>query len=303
MNSNEKTGSESRVAVVITNYNSWALTRQCVQCCLDQDGERIGTLLVYDDCSADTSPLGFPQNVTMFRSPINRGLTKSLNAAIRMTSEEFLVIFDADAYPITSFCETVTEMFSKDPRLGLLAFHTIGKTGQSTESYTTEPNFWTILLGQGLYARSEKWFRDRSGRLSVFTCAMAVRRKAFEDVGGFDEAFDWLDLDHDFSMRIARSGWGIAVCQGPRMFHEGGGSPQLMRHRILRFYKNRWYLLKKFDRLPAAALIRVLIILRLGIEYLTLVLFGKLLIRNPERLKDKILGRRALLSFCRGSLR
>ncbi len=214
-----------------------------------------------------------------------------------MTSEDIVVVFDADAYPATPFCEAVSNMFVQDFGLGLVALQTFGSSGHDTESYTTEPNFWSILLGQALAAKVDRWVRDRSGRLSVFTCAMAVRRRAFDELGGFDEAFDWLDLDHDFSMRMNRAGWGVAICPEPRVFHEGGGSPQLMRHRLLRSYKNRWYLLKKFDRIPAPALLRILIGLRLRIEYLILVLFGRLLFRDPWFREDKILGRKELIAF------
>jgi GT2 family glycosyltransferase len=285
------------VAVVITNYNSWALAQKCAQSCLDHDAGRIGTLLVYDDCSTTPAPGDFPRQATVFRSETNLGLTRSLNAALRMTTENLVVVFDADAHPTTPFCRAVTGMFDEDSRLGLVAFRTIGSSGQPTESYTTEPNFWSILLGQALAAKVDRWVRDRSGRLSVFTCAMAFRRRAFDEIGGFDEAFDWLDLDHDFSMRMNRAGWGVAICPEPRVFHEGGGSPQLMRHRLLRFYKNRWYLLKKFDRIPAPALLRILIGLRLRIEYFILVLFGRLLFRDPWSREDKILGRKELIAF------
>lgn len=288
---------DDRVAVVITNYNCWDLSGKCARQSAMLDAANIGTLLVYDDCSASPIPADFPSEANVVRGPENRGLVKSLNAAIRMTKEEIIVIFDADAYPVTPFCQAVTDMFAKDPQLGLLALRTIGKSGQDTESYTPEPVFWSILLGGALHAKVGKWLRDRSGRLSVFTCAMAVRRKVFEEVGGFDEGFDWLDLDHDFSMRVSRSGWTIAVCPEPRVFHEGGGSPQLTRKRVLRFYKNRWRLLRKFDRIPAPDVVRRLIALRLRLEYLVLLVFGRFLFRDARVREDKILGRRELIHF------
>lgn len=285
------------VAVVITNYNGWNLTENCARRCLQYDAERIGTLLVYDDGSSSPPPEDMPRQARVFLAPENRGLTKSLNAAIRMTSEDVVIVFDSDAYPTTPFCEAAARMFSEDPGLGLVAFRTIGSRGQSTESYSPEPNFWSILLGQALSARFHRCIADRSGRLAVFTCAMAVRREAFEEIGGFDEKFDWLELDNDFSMRMNRSRWRVAVCEGPRIFHEGGGTAQLTRRRVLRYYKNRWYLLRKFNRIPAAPLIKHLVGLRLRIEYLAVLLLGRVLFRDPAVRQDKILGRRDLVKF------
>jgi GT2 family glycosyltransferase len=130
---------------------------------------------------------------------------------------------------------------------------------------------------------------------------MAVRKAAFLELNGFDENYDFLDIDNDFSLRINRSHWKIAVAAGPRIVHEGGGSPQLTRHRVLRFYKSRWYLLRKFHRLPMKKLVKMLILLRLCAEYLILLSLGPLFIKDKAVREDKIQGRRELIEFCIGN--
>jgi GT2 family glycosyltransferase len=287
------------IAIIITNYNTWDLTRHCAKQCYLQDEGKFDSLLVYDDCSATASSETFPEGTRIHMGMPNVGLVKALNHAFSLVSQDVVVLFDSDAYPTTPFCEDVAAMFEMDASLGLVALQTVGKCGNPTESHTTEPNFWSLLLGQQLYAKTEKYLADRSGRISVFTCAMAVRRQAFLELNGFDESFDWLDLDHDFSMRVNRSAWKIAIAPGPRVFHEGGGTPQLTRNRVLRFYQNRWYLLKKFDRLPMEPLIKVLILSRLRLEYLFLKLFGTIFISNEMIRADKLSGRRQLIEFCR----
>ncbi len=289
------------IAILTTNYNTWDLARKCAEHCYIHDHGNFQKLLVYDDCSSIPSNGPFPVGTSIHLGNPNVGLTKALNIAFSLLSEDIIVLFDSDAYPVTPFCAEVVQRFQENPRLGLLSFQTVGKSGQPTESYTTEPNFWGLLLGQALYAKTEKWLADRSGKISVFTCAMAVRRQAFVELNGFDEAFDWLDLDHDFSMRMNRSQWEVSVADSARVFHEGGGTPQLTRKRVLRFYKTRWYLLNKFNRLPAKRLLKQLIIARLYMEYLSLTLFGRVLINNQEKLTDKLEGRRDLISFCKNN--
>jgi GT2 family glycosyltransferase len=290
--------SKSSIAILITNYNTWNLTQHCARQCYLQDDGKFNSLLVYDDCSTTEFTETFPEGTRIHMGTPNVGLIKALNRAFSLVSEDIVVLFDSDAYPTTPFCEDVAAMFERDTSLGLLALRTVGNRGNPTESYTTEPNFWSLLLGQKLYAKVEKYLADRSGRISVFTCAMAVRRQAFLELNGFDEAFDWLDLDHDFSMRVNRSAWKIAIAPGPRVFHEGGGTPQLTRNRVLRFYQNRWYLLKKFDRLPMERLIKGLILFRLRVEYLFLKLFGAIFISDEAIRADKLSGREQLIEFC-----
>jgi GT2 family glycosyltransferase len=289
---------ELSLSILVTNYNTWDLTRRCVEQCLAHDRGNFGTLLVYDDCSPIKSAESFPPEVTFYQGNPNLGLTKALNRAFQMLTEDIVVLFDSDAYPTTPFCEDIRTMFEQDPELGLVAFQTVGKSGNPTESYTTEPNVWSLLLGQALYAKLEDLLCDDSARISVFTCAMAVRRSAFVELNGFDENFDWLDLDHDFSMRINRSHWKTAIADKPRAFHEGGGTPQLTRNRLLRFYKTRWYLLKKFNRIPHAPLVKAAILLRLRLEYLILVMFGRILFPDARSREDKIEGRCNLIDFC-----
>jgi GT2 family glycosyltransferase len=287
------------VAIVMTNYNTWEThSNAAFNIVIAMTKENFDTLLVYDDCSRAKFEGSFPDTTRLYRGSPNVGLTKALNIAFGLISEDIVVLFDSDAYPTTPFCVDVKKMFETNPSLGLIGFQTIGRAGHSTESYTSEPNIWSLLLGQALYAKTERWLADKSERLSVFTCAMAVRKTAFLELNGFDENFDWLDLDHDFSMRMNRSRWKVEVAGGPRIFHEGGGTPQLTRNRVLRFYKSRWYLLRKFNRMPAEKLMKVIIVLRLCTEYAALLLLGPMFIPDKVVREDKIQGRRELIEFC-----
>lgn len=286
------------VAILVTNYNTWKLVQRCVEACYRHDEGHFDTLLVYDDGSQTDFAGSFPAGTRVYRGSPNVGLTKALNIAFGLIFEDIVVLFDSDAYPTTSFCDEVRRMFEENPDLGLLGLRTVGQAGRATESYTSEPNIWSLLLGQALYAKTEKWLKDKSGRLSIYTCAMAVRMTSFQELNGFDANFDWLDLDHDFSMRMNRSHWQTAIATAPSVFHEGSGTPQLTRNRVLRFYKARWYLLNKFHRVPLKTLNKILILLRLSAEWLIFKSLGSMFIRNKLVLRDKIQGRRELIDFC-----
>jgi GT2 family glycosyltransferase len=291
------------IAVLLTNYNSWHLAQRCVDACFKVDPKQFEKILVYDDCSTAEFTGIFPEGTQLHRGCPNRGLTKSLNVAFSMLDEDVVVLFDSDAYPLSPFCESVRTMFTEDTDLGLVALRTVGCAGMPTRSYEPEPNVWSLLLGQVLYAKLEHWLADRSGRISVYTCAMAVRMRAFDEISGFDEAFDWLDLDHDFSMRMNRSRWKVAVAREPRAFHEGGGTSQLTRDRVKRFYKNRWYLLEKFNRIPLKKLVQLLILIRLWTEYTLLRVGGRFLFPDEIIRIDKITGRRDLIQLYSNGIR
>ena len=165
-----------------------------------------------------------------------------------------------------------------------------------------EPTKWSLILGQALYARVPHRAITPANVCAIAGC-MATRIKAYRNVGGIDENFDMLDLDLDYSMRLRRNNWKVVADPSIKVFHVGGGTPQLQRHRLLRFYKCRWYLLRKHGRIRNPALARTVILMRLRFDVLILKLFGPYLFPNPEILADKVIGRQNLIAYCRDNYR
>jgi GT2 family glycosyltransferase len=222
--------------------------------------------------------------------------------ALAAIKSDIVVLFDSDAYPLTPFFERVREHFERDVRLGQLGFRAQDEHGSQTESYFNEPTQWSLILGQAIYARvSRKPVRQE--RLCVITGCMATRAAACAGVGGFDAEFDFLDVDVDYSIRLRRSGWKVEVDPSIAVFHVGGGTQQLMRHRVLHFYKSRWRLLRKHALMPSPRLARVVILARLACEKFIFEFFGRILFASAEVRNDKILGRKELLAYCRANLR
>lgn len=282
------------LGVLVTNYETWDLTRSCLGGVLaHRDG--VDRILVVDDASRQPPPPLAP-GVEVRRNPENLGLVRSLNRGIRDLGTDLVVLFDADARPLGPFAAEARARFAADPRLAVLGFATVDAAGRPTGSADEEPDVWSLVLGQRLSARWER-VRPRPGRLCVYTCAMVLRRSAFDALGGFDEAFDWLDLDHDLCMRAWRAGWRVEQAPGLVAFHQGSGAPQSTGERVLRFYKTRWLLLRKHGKIRRPALARAAILLRLRAELLALRLGGGLLGRRMD-VADKRAGRERVYRYC-----
>jgi GT2 family glycosyltransferase len=285
------------VGVVVTNYETWDLTRRCLERVLALAGE-LRDVVVVDDHSTASAPEGLPERVRLFVNPRNLGLVRSLNLGIRAVDADVVVLFDSDAHPLTDFAEPVLRRFAAEPGLAILGFATVDENGRPTGSAEPAPGVAGFVLGQRLQARLQR-FLDRGEPLCVFTCAMAVRKAAFEALGGFDEDFDWLDLDLDLCMRAHRAGWRVDAAPEIVAFHKGSGAPQTASQRVVRFHKSRWLLLRKSGKIRRPRLVRALVLTRLRLEILLLRLASCRLFARGQELAnnaaDKLEGRRAAL--------
>ncbi|GFN23664.1 hypothetical protein TAMC210_19810 [Thermanaeromonas sp. C210] len=78
-----------------------------------------------------------------------------------------------------------------------------------------------------LKALTWPWFRwDRKPREVGYIdgAVMAIRREAFEAVGGFDEDFFFYGEDVDFCMRLRKAGWKVVFLPEAKVIHVRGGS-------------------------------------------------------------------------------
>lgn len=281
---------DCRVGVVVTNYETWDLACRCLAA-VGRMGD-VDDVVVVDDASRSAPDCDVSQRARLLVNTENRGLCRSLNLGVGACAADVVVLFDSDAYPLAPFAAALRNLFVSDPALGAVAFRTVGTAGTPTASCEEEPDVIGFVLGQRLdAARRRLWARPPpEERLSVFTCAMAVRKQAFLAVGGFDESFDWLDLDHDLSMRLRRAGYRLTVADDLVAFHEGGGAPQRTGDRVARHYRNRWLLLRKHGKVRHPRLVRWIVAGRLSAEA-GLLLACRAFAPRSARLADALRGR------------
>jgi GT2 family glycosyltransferase len=262
-----------KVSVVITNYDTWPLTLRCVQALERHSQGLVSEIVVVDDESRTPPPAELPASVRVVRNPRNLGYQASVNVGFRAVSGDWVLLLDSDACPLIDVVEPLSRAFTADPKLGAVALGTVDELGRATVSAQDEPDAFGFLLGPRMEGPYMQLRRLWSGpKLVVCSCAVAVRRAAFDSVGGFDEEFDFLDADLDFSMRLSRAGWETRLDRSLTRFHKGSGSPQTQSKRVYRCYRNRWKLLEKHGKLGAEGLLKASLLLRHVAELETLLL-------------------------------
>ncbi|UEG52658.1 glycosyltransferase [Mucilaginibacter daejeonensis] len=288
------------VGLITTNYNTWELTSKCIENCMAFADDTIEQFVVIDDHSTQPFENQF-KNIKLIRNSENLGLVKSLNKGLQAVDTDLVILFDSDAWPLENYILRTKQYFDEHPEVGIAAYTTENASGRPAIAYEPEPDAMSLILGQKLHGYYQKLFNNEPKQITVYTCAMVLRKEVIQQVGGFDESYDWLELDHDICMSAIRKGWKIGIIP-VRAFHKGSGTPQKVSKRVIRFYQNRMKLLKKFNKYPAKYLLNTLIVSRLMVEYLSINTIGRFKMSNEIR-EDKSYSRSKLISmFLKGEV-
>jgi N-acetylglucosaminyl-diphospho-decaprenol L-rhamnosyltransferase len=92
----------------------------------------------------------------------------------------------------------------------------------------------------------------------VIGACLLVRRRVFEEIGGFDERFFLYSEETDWQWRIGRAGWRVAFTPAATVTHLAGGSGARDKARIDRhFFESLDYYVRKNHGLAGLILFRL----------------------------------------------
>lgn len=237
------------LGVLITNFQAWNTTLATLRLVLQHAGGGLAQIVVVDDASdAPDQWIGDPL-VVVHRNQTNLGYARSVNVGMRLMKTDLVVILDCDAQPLTPFVQEIRQRFLANSKLAALGFTQTDNSGDLRPSGERVPGVVDFVLGPGLFNRLPVKWREfllpDASKWCIHSCCMAVRTESFRAVGGFDERFDFLDADMDFSWRLLEHGLVNEITTQVLCFHPGGGSPQTTGQRVLRHHRNRWLLLRQ----------------------------------------------------------
>jgi GT2 family glycosyltransferase len=285
------------ISVVVTNYNTTALTIRCLEGIKRHLASRPAEVVVVDDASEEKIGGVLPEGTVLVENGTNQGYVRSVNIGVARATGDLVLLLDSDAVPASDVFSSMADAFARRPRLGALGFRLVDRVGRPTGATQPEPTAIGLALGQALEARMIGWLsRSSKAWFTIHSCAIAFRRRVFADLGGFDEGFDFLDADTDFSMRLRRAGWDLEIAEDAHILHEGSGSPQTTARRVVRHHANRWRLLEKHGLISHPRLLKGTLAMRHAAELLWLSGPSRIFQKESITRADKLDGRRQLMA-------
>ena len=199
---------KARVGVVIVNWNSFDVLKQCLDAIKAQSHKPVCVIVVdngSDNASAELEG-DLPDNTHYVRLNSNMGFAHANNLAVsQLKSCDWIGLINPDAFPRPDWLHALLAAARRRPEFSLFASMTLAD--QQPEYLDGTGDVYHISgiawrRGYGRYTATARLIEEE-----VFApCAAAAlyRRDAWEEAGGFDEEFFcyFEDVDLAFRMRL-----------------------------------------------------------------------------------------------------
>jgi len=207
-----------KVSIVIPNYNGQKLLAKNLPLVINAVGKD-EEIIVVDDASTDESVSlmhkEFPR-VKVIQHEINKRFGVSCNTGIKAASGDIIILLNSDVVPQKGFIQPLTKHF-KDTAVFSVGCKEIEIIhGIEIISGRTEGKF-----DRGMLVHWHPDDQESQDTLWTFGGSMAVDRKKFMQLGGFDKLYSpayWEDIDLCF--RAKQKGWKVLFEKNAKVYHE-----------------------------------------------------------------------------------
>lgn len=227
------------ITVCIVNYNTRDLLRECLHSVL---AENPAEILVVDNASTDSSvemvKVEFPsvQLVTLRK---NLGYGAAANRAIVDCRADFVLLLNSDTRLQPGALEALIRYLEANESAAIVGPRIVNPDGtlQTSSFHFPTPVHIFLYLSNlyrfiryipGLRKRSLQALSSNSAIVVpwVLGAVLALRRQAYESVGGFDESFFMYFEEVDLCYRLAKRGWQVHLAPVAEIVHVGGASTE-----------------------------------------------------------------------------
>ncbi len=211
--------SEPMVSVIIATYNRANTICAAVDSVLEQTYPNIELIVVDDGSTDDTAEIlnRYGDKIQVVYQD-NAGPAVARNRGVELSSGEIIAFLDSDDLWLPEKIEKqvkALERFGNSVPCCLCNAFVESQTHPGTTSFDLAP--LKIGPGPGLFTNVTEVLVTRS---VLFNQAVAIRRWAWEQVGGFDESLTYME-DHDLAVRLSLLGPWAIIREPLVVYHRG----------------------------------------------------------------------------------
>jgi len=222
-------------SVVVINHNAGPALVDCLRSVAEGAAE----IVLIDNASSDGSTKLAMDTLPTTRLIVNErntGFAAAANQGVRAATADHVVLLNPDAFASPGAIEALVQAMADHPRAGVVGGLVRNPDGTVQPTKRAFPKLhhaalhglvgvvWTNNPGTRAYTLADASFEEPRRVDWVAMTAVAIRREAFEAIGGFDERFFFFVEDVDLCRRLADAGWQVWFEPRAEFMHIWGGS-------------------------------------------------------------------------------
>ena len=216
-----------RVSIIILNWNSYEVTRDCLVSLGRSDYANFEIILV-DNGSRDSSPdrlsREFP-SVRLIKNNKNLGFTGGNNVGMRDAlgrDTDYLLLLNNDTEVAPDFLSQLVGVAESDPEIGVLnpKIYFYQPADMIWYGGGVHKPWWSFPRHIGVFQRDS----DNNGLAQQVTfitgCALLIKTQIARQVGLLDETFFIGFEDADWSKRVMQAGYKAVYVPAAKIWHK-----------------------------------------------------------------------------------
>lgn len=301
------------VSVIIVNWNTKDLLRDCLRSIIDQTATR-NEIIVIDNASTDGSATmvgaEFP-NVVLIANEDNRGFARANNQGLEIATGAHVLLLNPDTIIIKGAIDTMLDWLARHPDVGCVGCQVLESPGVIQRTCFADPTpLNQMIIELGLVRLADRipffgrtWYTswDRKSQRDVDVVSgmfLLVPRAVLENVGPLDDAFFVFAEEADWCRRIRNAGYRCVFAPEAQIIHLDGGSKstaQVRSKMYIQLQKSHLIYASKHHGVLGYAACKTLFVLS---ALLRGALFGVLgLVRPNENTRARVRLSRAAIAY------
>lgn len=275
------------VSIIIVNYNVYADVMNCIESIKEFEKDISYEIIVVDNNSHDRSiekiTTQIPDVIFM---PLeqNYGFGYANNRAMEIAKGEYFLLMNPDIEVSDDSILSMVEYIKANDNVAAVGPVQINPNSGIERYYSLFPSFYSRMMQEfGLYVKApfmkqifNQFWNDniRKGKPFdvdwIIGSCLLLRRKIFENVGGFEEAFFLFEEEVEWEYRMHKKGWRKVILPYIKVLHNHHTSISKIGENYRRFheFRSRIIFSKKHDKFPINYLRNILVFLGLSIRLL-----------------------------------
>jgi GT2 family glycosyltransferase len=251
-------------SIVIVTYNGQNHLQRCLSSVFN-NLESSYEVIVVDNHSSDHTVIDIKKSFRKFKNKLtileldnNYGPAYARNRGVAVAKGQLLAFLDNDTEVDKNWLITTKNTFLKNPKVGCIQAKLLLLSDKKKFDYAGDYlNQYGLLTHRATYGDQDfGQFNKQTTIFAAKSAGMFIRKKVFDQIGGFDEDYFIYMEETDLCWRSWLAGYECLYLPTSIVYHEFSGSFKFLNHNLanfnLHFHGTKNYLLTNLKNLSTS---------------------------------------------------